>query len=940
MVTESLSEFVDAMNAAGCNPYSAADIKPAGKWDAYKLHDDAGSKKRGYYRLTVDGDFVVGQFGDRRQGETHTWTSKTKRQWTPEEKAAWKARVESEKKAAEEERQVLARAAADDALARWNSAVPASPDHPYLARKKIEPLGIKQHGDILLVPMWYQNGTVNLQKITSDGEKLFLKNGRVDGAYYALTNRTESRDVIIIAEGFATAASIKMAFPDKPVICAFNAGNLLPVARDFRAKLPHARIVIAADDDAFTFKNPRHKDVADVNAADVAGVDPMWAEWLENGWLYNTGRDKATIAATKCNGYVIWPEFEALGTKPTDFNDLHVLSGIDAVRDRIAPALVAVSNPSATTMALVGDSVQRGGGDSFQDGPPLELYDDMAGYDGSYPANDDDDYTVGDFGMPFKVLGWSGNSYYYYSYAKQQVVSLTAQAHTSLPNLFQLAEYTEWGRMHEDTKVSDKDLVKFASNRMLALAHKKGGFNEEECVRGCGAWVDNIGRILLHTGDKVIVDGVAKKPKDVDGKLIFIAEPKRFKMAKEVLPDDEAKKLIKICSMPNWENPLTGVLLAGWIAIAPICGALPWRPHIYITGQALSGKSTVVNEILRRALGDTCISFGSSTTEAKLRSVMGSGALPIILDESEPKAGFQYSAVDGIIELARACSSGEKIGKFGQKATQARSMFCFTGINPQIKNFADATRISRFNISHNKALDARQKYLDMRLFIDQTLTPSYVEGFIKRVTDNIGIVLENIKVLREAIYEVAGDPRAADQMSAMLAGYFLLQTTRLITPEEAKTLAKKYEWSDHTAIKDDPDPIRLIQHIVCSLLRIPNDKGGMIDMTIGELIVSAVSDDMGMVVSKYAHRILRQHGIIARADGIFVSNSSKNLKGLLRNTSWEAGWKDMLKGLEGARMTNAISFLPGEKKTKAVFIPMSAFNDGDASGVIEEEIEL
>ncbi|NCN42690.1 hypothetical protein GW916_15745, partial [bacterium] len=91
------------------------------------------------------------------------------------------------------------------------------------------------------------------------------------------------------------------------MICAFNAGNLLPVAEVIRRQDPEAEIVIAGDDDQWTAGNP--------------------------------GRTKAEEGARAINGFYVFPEFRSLESKPTDFNDLHVLESIEAVTDQLARAV-------------------------------------------------------------------------------------------------------------------------------------------------------------------------------------------------------------------------------------------------------------------------------------------------------------------------------------------------------------------------------------------------------------------------------------------------------------------------------------------------------------------------------------------------------------------------------------------------------------------------
>ena len=47
----------------------------------------------------------------------------------------------------------------------------------------------------------------------------------------------------------------------------------------------------------------------------------------------------------------------------------------------------------------------------------------------------------------------------------------------------------------------------------------------------------------------------------------------------------EAHRFVQIYESLRWESPVYGKLCAGWVFLAPICGALDWRPHIWVTGE-------------------------------------------------------------------------------------------------------------------------------------------------------------------------------------------------------------------------------------------------------------------------------------------------------------------------------------------------------------------
>lgn len=105
------------------------------------------------------------------------------------------------------------------------------------------------------VPMRDIEGRLwGLQVIWPTGTKTFFYNGRKSGCFH-LTHAVSPDMPLAIAEGYATAASIHAA-TKWPVAVAFDAGNLLPVARSLRTAHPDQQIIICADNDSATDGNP------------------------------------------------------------------------------------------------------------------------------------------------------------------------------------------------------------------------------------------------------------------------------------------------------------------------------------------------------------------------------------------------------------------------------------------------------------------------------------------------------------------------------------------------------------------------------------------------------------------------------------------------------------------------------------------------------------
>ena len=170
----------------------------------------------------------------------------------------------------------------------------------------------------LLIPARDIDGRIwNIQIIWPvSGKKSFLKYGCKQGTFHLIGTPTPD-GVIGIAEGYATAVSVHQAM-DWPVAVAWDAGNLEIVALNLRKRYPDAVQIILGDDDHENPKNP--------------------------------GRIKACRAANLVGGVARFPHFETPAGK-TDWNDLHVAQGLDAVREQLnAP-------PSADELPQKGEQM-------------------------------------------------------------------------------------------------------------------------------------------------------------------------------------------------------------------------------------------------------------------------------------------------------------------------------------------------------------------------------------------------------------------------------------------------------------------------------------------------------------------------------------------------------------------------------------------------------
>ncbi len=237
-----LDQFRAAMERAGIEPPAA--ILDDGELHRFPTSGRAGDDS-GWYLLHSDG-IPAGKFGNWRTGVSHAFRADVGRELTREELEAQRERLARIQADREAERQREHAANAKRAREIWESAEPASDDHPYLKRKGVKSHGLRLHKGALVVPMRIDGTLWSLQFINEAGAKLFLSGGRTGGCYHAIGARTPT---LCICEGYATGASIHEA-TGHAVAIAFSASNLRPVAEGLQAKHPDIQIIIAGDHDA------------------------------------------------------------------------------------------------------------------------------------------------------------------------------------------------------------------------------------------------------------------------------------------------------------------------------------------------------------------------------------------------------------------------------------------------------------------------------------------------------------------------------------------------------------------------------------------------------------------------------------------------------------------------------------------------------------------
>lgn len=298
------------------------DVPADGRWHETDVDGDRRGLGNGRIKLFADG---AGGIVCNWKGETRPFFADDDSTLTEAERAERdRKRREVIRQIQQEEARRRAEAA-HKAAAIWQAATAAKADHPYLSRKQVSPAATLREADagavaallgyapksrggpltgrLLVAPVKVGDQVSTAELIDEAGRKAAIAGGAKAGGYWAAQPLPDDHGdglTLLIGEGVATVLSATEA-AGLPSIAALSCGNLLPVARAMRERYPAAQLGILAD--------------------------------------LGNGQQGAEEAARSVGGWLAVPDFGP--NRPdgaTDFNDMAVLCGLEAVRGCIEAA--------------------------------------------------------------------------------------------------------------------------------------------------------------------------------------------------------------------------------------------------------------------------------------------------------------------------------------------------------------------------------------------------------------------------------------------------------------------------------------------------------------------------------------------------------------------------------------------------------------------------
>lgn len=528
---------------------------------------------------------------------------------------------------------------------------------------------------------------------------------------------------------------------------------------------------------------------------------------------------------------------------------------------------------------------------------------------------------------PFRALGYNSDRYYYLSRGTEQVSEIRRGAHTSPAEMLSLAAI-EWWEMQYPKGDNGGIDWQLAASECMRLCERAGIYSVER-ERGRGAWYDR-GRAVLHLGDRLIVDGVDTRISDHASNYIYTRQaPMESGVGSVPATDTQANAVVDIFDSLNWSKPVHSMLAAGWCALAPICGAMSWRPHVWLTAQRGAGKSWAQEHIISPLIGPAAMMVQGSTTEAGLRQRLRQDARPIVFDEAESEEQNSQRRVQLIVELARQASSdgGAEIVKGTSSGTgmafRIRSMFMMSSINVALTQAADESRFSVLSLKAPEKTPAEiARFSAFEKRVSLTLTDELCASVRARSYRLMPVIRINAKTLSRAVAERLGSQRIGDQVGTLMAGYYSLLSSGELSLEEARTMCEQLDFSDAKEAESVSDEESCLARILQAQVRFDTRHGTM-QRSIAEIVRAASGMELLDALSQSeANSVIGRFGLMVDGNYLAVSNTHVELQTILKNSAWGAGWKRVLARIEGAKAAHEAVRFAGAR-SRATLVPLS-----------------
>lgn len=367
-----------------------------------------------------------------------------------------------------------------------------------------------------------------------------------------------------------------------------------------------------------------------------------------------------------------------------------------------------------------------------------------------------------DFEFPFRMLGIADDNRAYFIGRHERLVvsSLDSLTQNKLQLLAPMSFWlNEFGYKH---RIQWAEAIDF-------IIEQSGNIDfDVDDIRGRGAWRESDGKICYHDGRNTTGD--------VNPKRLYLRKTEK-PIGIESKPIDEKKctEIAEIIKQMSFESEIDAMHCLAWSCLSPFAGALDWRPAVLLTGASGTGKTTVVDYVVKK-ISSASIFSGAETTSAGLRQYLDLDSTAIILEEAECDTMKKKQNREDLFSLMRQSTSDDapnivKGSKEGRPVTfRMKNMFMFVAISPEVESIADDNRIFRVNM-----IRPTKEWSTIRSNLKKEITDENCRAIRAFTWSNLHKILGRAKSLLLDIQDITGkDTRTCYAQSLLLSAYYLI----------------------------------------------------------------------------------------------------------------------------------------------------------------------
>lgn len=584
----------------------------------------------------------------------------------------------------------------------------------------------------------------------------------------------------------------------------------------------------------------------------------------------DVGKAKAQETAEAIMTRAVFPSCPQGGT---DFNDLYIETSLDNVRDVLTP----VNN-------------------------------------------------LGDNRTGFVALGHAANNSAYYFY-KQATSSIIEIRYFSDNDFLKLQPSTLWDLQFPAPKSGFNK--KEATDYLIAMSEQAGIFDATK-HRGPGCWLDR--QHFIYNSGRKLFNNFAEEITNYRSSFVYTnASFSMRDIPVSPLPDAESGYLVDACEAFRWKDEHAGKLLAGWLALSRVASLLPKRYHVWLTGPSDTGKTDVMEKIVRFAIGeDAHAYFKGSTTEAGVRQTVNNSTRPVVFDEFESDGQSSIERVTSIIELLRIAYDAGKVTK-GSNVGQAQDFIAafpaiVSSIRMSLDNDADRSRFFQCELKPllKDQSERAKHYAGLLRYVERIhAIDDFSERLFWRSFRNIETIIWNYNKLRLAFSSRCQKSRTVAMYAILSAGHYSLISTTRIPDEAIEDYASGLDFGE----EPETDENLCLEHLLSTKLRTLDSRPrGMSDAivyeehSVGFLAELAAN---GTELNFDQKKALEIFGVKVYKEYLCVNKNSATIKSRYKDSKWAKSFGDVLTRVADNK-TLTLRF--NGKMGRVITIPLHIFN--------------